>query len=42
MLFYIQQDQDKMNDELHKEEKIWKEKYRQHEVYVICLLLFSN
>ncbi|XP_031205277.1 leucine-rich repeat and IQ domain-containing protein 1 isoform X3 [Mastomys coucha] len=25
------QDQDKMNDELHKEEKIWKEKYRQHE-----------
>nr|XP_048274669.1 leucine-rich repeat and IQ domain-containing protein 1 [Myodes glareolus] len=25
------QDQDKMNDELHQEEKIWKEKYRQHE-----------
>ncbi|GAB1295540.1 Leucine-rich repeat and IQ domain-containing protein 1 [Apodemus speciosus] len=25
------QDQDKMNEELHKEEKIWKEKYRQHE-----------
>ncbi|XP_035314337.1 leucine-rich repeat and IQ domain-containing protein 1 isoform X1 [Cricetulus griseus] len=25
------QDQDKMNDELHKEEKMWKEKYREHE-----------
>ncbi|XP_057613895.1 leucine-rich repeat and IQ domain-containing protein 1 [Chionomys nivalis] len=25
------QNQDKMNDELHQEEKIWKEKYRQHE-----------
>ncbi|XP_041529524.1 leucine-rich repeat and IQ domain-containing protein 1 [Microtus oregoni] len=25
------QDQDKMNDELHQEEKLWKEKYRQHE-----------
>ncbi|XP_026640426.1 leucine-rich repeat and IQ domain-containing protein 1 [Microtus ochrogaster] len=24
------QDQDKMNDELHQEEKLWKEKYRQH------------
>ncbi|XP_006514319.1 leucine-rich repeat and IQ domain-containing protein 1 isoform X3 [Mus musculus] len=28
------QDQDKMNDELHKEEKIWKEKYRQHEEHI--------
>nr|XP_060515626.1 leucine-rich repeat and IQ domain-containing protein 1 [Panthera onca] len=26
------QEQDKMNDELHKEEKIWKEKFKQHEV----------
>ncbi|XP_040610901.1 leucine-rich repeat and IQ domain-containing protein 1 isoform X3 [Mesocricetus auratus] len=25
------QDQDKINDELHKEEKLWKEKYREHE-----------
>ncbi|XP_049991551.1 leucine-rich repeat and IQ domain-containing protein 1 isoform X3 [Alexandromys fortis] len=24
-------EQDKMNDELHQEEKLWKEKYRQHE-----------
>lgn len=41
MLFYIQQNQDKMNDELHQEEKIWKEKHRQHEVcicYCICIL----
>lgn len=36
MLFYIQQEQDKMNDELHQEEKLWKEKYRQHEVCICC------
>uniref|UniRef100_A0A8C6QDI3 Leucine-rich repeats and IQ motif containing 1 n=1 Tax=Nannospalax galili TaxID=1026970 RepID=A0A8C6QDI3_NANGA len=28
------QDQDKMNDELHKEEKMWKEKFRQHEEFI--------
>lgn len=32
----IQQEQDKMNDELHKEEKMWKEKFKQHEVSICC------
>ncbi|MXQ90877.1 hypothetical protein E5288_WYG013215 [Bos mutus] len=26
----VKQEQDKMNDELHKEEKIWKERFKQH------------
>ncbi|XP_076776223.1 leucine-rich repeat- and IQ domain-containing protein 1 isoform X2 [Arvicanthis niloticus] len=33
------QDQEKMNDELHKEEKIWKEKHRQHEEFIRSLHL---
>ncbi|XP_036092851.1 leucine-rich repeat and IQ domain-containing protein 1 isoform X6 [Rousettus aegyptiacus] len=28
------QEQDKMNDELHKEEKMWKEKFKQHEEFI--------
>lgn len=35
ILSYAQQEQDKMNDELHKEEKKWKEKFKQHEVCVV-------
>nr|XP_012596288.1 leucine-rich repeat and IQ domain-containing protein 1 isoform X2 [Microcebus murinus] len=28
------QEQDKMNDEIHKEEKIWKDKFKQHEDFI--------
>lgn len=31
------QEQDKMNDELHKEEKMWKEKFKQHEEFIRTL-----
>ncbi|KAF3814601.1 hypothetical protein GH733_017759 [Mirounga leonina] len=34
ILLYVQQEQDKMNDELHKEEKMWKEKFKQHEEFI--------
>lgn len=36
VLPYVQQEQDKMNDELHKEEKMWKEKFKKHEVTISC------
>ncbi|XP_006727087.1 leucine-rich repeat and IQ domain-containing protein 1 [Leptonychotes weddellii] len=34
LVFIILQEQNKMNDELHKEEKMWKEKFKQHEEFI--------
>ncbi|XP_025782200.1 leucine-rich repeat and IQ domain-containing protein 1 [Puma concolor] len=34
LILFLRQEQDKMNDELHKEEKIWKEKFKQHEEFI--------
>lgn len=43
LLSCVQQEEAKMNDELQKEEEMWKEKFKQHEVLVFnkYIIVFS-